>query len=451
MKDGSSPGSDLISSFERPCGDDLRSILQAVWTRLESWQTCSCSNSQDADAGILIVNRASDVVKVDWTRARDERTALLEQLEARLQDEGLGLQDLPDVSDQELLALFAELGFESMLERTKLLKAIKELSKQSYPSYQSMPKPDGAPMQFASSVPVHFESESSSDFVPSPGPYLSGEFVEYYSRSLSTWLPAQIFVESHGPGREPSLFATMLLDGSQRHDICLELLRTPLRAGEPCEVFSPRMWRWLEATVLRGPDEHQVMAGQRGSSYCVSLLEDCGGEAYVPASRLRRRFPEGTPVSIYRGLPTGWIDAVVRSSSSERSKTQPGCAAASPPSPRISEEVDIQQLVPAPVLPDGSTLDFWVEVLVSVEASPRNAGGETLQVSSCFLRRRNLQGAAYALQQSSAAAAAARPSMAGAEAAGGGHIGRSESFASVVSEAVDKTGGGPAVRHHAQT
>mmetsp|Transcript_816 Transcript_816/g.1791 ORF Transcript_816/g.1791 Transcript_816/m.1791 type:complete len:448 (+) Transcript_816:119-1462(+) len=434
MRDASPSNNPLLHTFDRPCGDDLRSLLQAMWSRLESWPPCSShSNAQEAQESHLCVNKATDVVRVDWSRIRDERSVLLEQLDTRLREEGLALHDLPEASDQELLALFAELGFESMLERTKLLKGIKELGKMSAPRIDH----PGVPMQLAPSVPVHFQSESSSDFVPSPGPYFSGEVVEYYSRSLGTWLPSQIFVESRGPGQDPLLFAHILVDGSQRHDVCLELLRLPLKEGEPCEVFSPRLWRWLEAVVVRSPHAHPGLAGQKlGGAYCVSLLEDCGGEAYVPASRLRRRFPEGSPVSVYRGLPTGWIDAVVTSSLG-RSDLQPGSTScADPPSPRPSEEVDVQQFLPAPVLPDGATLDFWTDILVSVEGSPRISGGETLQVSSCFLRHRTMHEAFDPFHRPpencpEAVAAGAND--------GTGVLCQAESFASVISEVVEKT------------
>ena len=49
--------------------------------------------------------------------------------------------------------------------------------------------------------------------------------------------PSEVFVESSGtPENLPSHIVTLFFDGSQRHEVGLDLLRLPMQRGEPCEV-----------------------------------------------------------------------------------------------------------------------------------------------------------------------------------------------------------------------
>mmetsp|Transcript_59722 Transcript_59722/g.142097 ORF Transcript_59722/g.142097 Transcript_59722/m.142097 type:complete len:421 (-) Transcript_59722:398-1660(-) len=84
----------------------------------------ACPSVRSEASGMSIAATSSNGIHPE--QAIGERGSMLQQLHSRLQDQGLTLNDLPAASDQDLLELFREMGFKSMLERTKLLKAVKE-------------------------------------------------------------------------------------------------------------------------------------------------------------------------------------------------------------------------------------------------------------------------------------------------------------------------------------
>jgi len=229
---------------------------------------------------------------------------LVSHLHMRLQQEGLEFRDLPSPDDREFLQLLAELGFESALERAKLKRAVRDLLSLGCPSDA---KRSCATLSTAASTEDELASEVSSEFVPALGAYYTGERVEYFSRHVRQWLPAEVVAEPRATGQRVVYSATPLPDGREHYDVGLCALRPPLREGEPCEVLQGQ--RWLEAVASSG----QQGEGP-GIRYRVALLGEEPAEALVPASRLRRRFPPGSLVSAYQGPGLGWADAMVVSS-----------------------------------------------------------------------------------------------------------------------------------------
>mmetsp|Transcript_116543 Transcript_116543/g.324804 ORF Transcript_116543/g.324804 Transcript_116543/m.324804 type:complete len:427 (-) Transcript_116543:274-1554(-) len=233
---------------------------------------------------------------------------LLSRLHVRLMQEGLEFHDLPDVGDRDFLLLLAELGFESALERAKLRKAVRDLLALRCPSDT---KRSITTLSTLSPIDDEAASQLSSEFVPFPGAYYTGEQVEYYSKRLRLWSPAEVTAEARSTGQDVVYSATVLPQNQEFYDVGLAALRPPFKEGEPCEVFVPGS-QWLQAVTS---------SCQQGKGteifYRVMLLEGQGGAVEVPASRLRRRFPPGSLVTVYRGPGLGWNDAMVVSAPAE--------------------------------------------------------------------------------------------------------------------------------------
>eukprot|EP00419_Tripos_fusus_P002498 CAMPEP_0172675286 /NCGR_PEP_ID=MMETSP1074-20121228/13185_1 /TAXON_ID=2916 /ORGANISM="Ceratium fusus, Strain PA161109" /LENGTH=293 /DNA_ID=CAMNT_0013492739 /DNA_START=403 /DNA_END=1284 /DNA_ORIENTATION=- len=149
-------------------------------------------------------------------------------------------------------------------------------------------------------------SQVSSDFVPALGAYYTGEHAEFFSKRLCMWLPAEVSAEPRASGQDVVYSATVLPQRQEHYDVGLPTLRPPLLEGEPCEVFSHDSRRWLQAvTSSNQQTTHSAI------SYRVSLLDGQPCETQVAAERVRRRFPQGSLVSVYQGPGLGWIDAMV--------------------------------------------------------------------------------------------------------------------------------------------
>eukprot|EP00928_Gymnodinium_smaydae_P066832 TRINITY_DN49797_c0_g1_i1.p1 TRINITY_DN49797_c0_g1~~TRINITY_DN49797_c0_g1_i1.p1 ORF type:complete len:602 (+),score=43.30 TRINITY_DN49797_c0_g1_i1:53-1807(+) len=152
--------------------------------------------------------------------------------------------------------------------------------------------------------------------------YGNGDLVEYYSSTRRQWLLATLEVDEQGGNEEDmahidddgaftdAAYHVRVFQTSQvRRHIPLDMLRPPLQDAELVEVYSRRYGRWLPASIVgrppRGPHRN----------YKALLLEAELPELQltVPATRVRRRFPAGCSVHVYRGPPAGWVAAIVHS------------------------------------------------------------------------------------------------------------------------------------------
>jgi len=102
-----------------------------------------------------------------------------------------------------------------------------------------------------------------------------------------------------------------------RQSVSLVHLRQPFREGELVEVFCKGVGdgQWVPGVMeaSQGAFKWATVYGYRVNFADGGSLQESTHDR-VPASRLRRRFPEGMPVKVYRGLVLGWIDSIVDSS-----------------------------------------------------------------------------------------------------------------------------------------
>jgi len=227
---------------------------------------------------------------------------LLSRLHTRLWKEGLEFRDMPDINDCEFALLLTELGFDSALERAKLRKAVRDLLALRCPSDT---KRSVGTLSTMASIDDEIASQVSSDFVPALGAYYTGEPVEFFSKRLRVWLPAEVTAEPRASGQDVVYSATVLPQRQEHYDVGLPTLRPPLLEGEPCEVFSHDS-RWLQAVTCSSQQNTDSAI-----SYRVTLLDGHARETQVAAERVRRRFPQGSLVSVYQGPGLGWTDAMV--------------------------------------------------------------------------------------------------------------------------------------------
>jgi len=129
--------------------------------------------------------------------------------------------------------------------------------------------------------------------------------VEYFSHTLSRWVPGTIRVTLCG-AQAPFVarYDVQLRDTSQwRVDVPLELLRLPLKSQEAVELFTRRRGgSWLPGNVAALSAKNPTVFG-----YPV-LLGGCRDPLIdVPALRIRRRYAIGDLVWVYGGLAVGWL------------------------------------------------------------------------------------------------------------------------------------------------
>jgi hypothetical protein len=200
--------------------------------------------------------------------------------------------------------------------------------------------------------------------------FQKGQNVEYWSKTIRTWLPARI-VESK------RVYFDQILEISMAHydiyvvsatqmvpDVEMRDLRLPLSEGESVSVFSQKHGKWFPASINRSMLELDPRLGygvkledeltvdgetrvktelqrdldaysrdkgarerasrgyttpRRGSQSEEgnSMPGQCAEQSSMPAlknmssKRLRRRYARGDPVSVYRGVDVGFIKAEV--------------------------------------------------------------------------------------------------------------------------------------------
>lgn len=188
-----------------------------------------------------------------------------------------------------------------------------------------------APEPDVSAEPQDWGVEPEGAALPA---YAHGAVVECYSRALKRWLPGTVAVIVQDRPQEgaPAAVAYEVSVGRPRQllrNVELDCLRDPLQVGEAVEVLLPRAApRWSPGAVTAA---HQSCGPLPATSFRV--LAECEGAdlemSGVQPEQVRRRFPEGAAVDVYRGPTHGWVAAVVCSSADWE-------PAQEPPSPSVS-------------------------------------------------------------------------------------------------------------------
>lgn len=199
--------------------------------------------------------------------------------------------------------------------------------------------------------------------------YQDGERVEYFSKTHQCWLPGEVKLSLYQTDTGAlAKYDVHIGRGNQwRSDVAIDAIRLPLMQADPVEIFSKRGGgKWVPAAIcgvqvsgatslgyrvqldesvegfdnlrssptsptnappppLESRDSWMLSSDQllRISGVVPTAAEsnapapevEPGGQILqkVPAIRLRRLFPEGCPVEVYRGPPRGWVPAIVSS------------------------------------------------------------------------------------------------------------------------------------------
>lgn len=135
-----------------------------------------------------------------------------------------------------------------------------------------------------------------------------GEAVEYFSRQCSRWLPGTTKSAVYWtPGGVPEIACHVRIDGSRfwRSNIAADAVRLQLQEADPVEVLTQGCWRPAVVAAFQGGG---AVFGRR---YSARLLDEGGLLEQVSSGKLRRRFPLGSHIEVYRGPGRGWEAAVV--------------------------------------------------------------------------------------------------------------------------------------------
>lgn len=149
-----------------------------------------------------------------------------------------------------------------------------------------------------------------------PPAYRSGTLAEYFSNTHQSWTPCRVEVvmgeaaasgDNAGAAHHTVQYNAVVW-GRQILDVHLDSLRPLFRVGELVEVFYWEEAAWLPARVSR--------AGYLHTSVDIEACSLCPMGEYldrVAHQRLRRRYPAGSRVLVYRGqgLVPGWCEARV--------------------------------------------------------------------------------------------------------------------------------------------
>jgi len=198
------------------------------------------------------------------------------------------------------------------------------LTEHAIDTFEDVPE-ESPPVAAIASGPAERPFEASKGLRVAIRPVFPGwanqTAVEYYSRSHGRWLPGELHVlECPGEDR-PIMYNVRVNLGSRRTqlrtDVSLRDVRVPFRTGELVEVFSSSTGdQWVPGVIagVQGAQNWATLYGYR-VKFADDGTQQGGASERVLGKRIRRRFPNGTAVEIYRGPYEGWIGAVVDSSS----------------------------------------------------------------------------------------------------------------------------------------
>lgn len=150
-----------------------------------------------------------------------------------------------------------------------------------------------------------------------------GSEMEYFSATHGRWLPGVVHiavkqVPSSALLSDDIIMYNIVIDGNrtqERQHVPLKSLRKPLFDTELVEVTSEsQRSKWVPGMIygrqstMPAWSGYTVVLSEAGEENGANILEN------VPAANIRRRFPAGVPISVYKGCTIGWCDAVVHSS-----------------------------------------------------------------------------------------------------------------------------------------
>ncbi|CAE8583275.1 unnamed protein product [Polarella glacialis] len=209
--------------------------------------------------------------------------------------------------------------------------------------------------------------------------YADHQRVEYYSATHGVWLLGEVTCEVvalKAPGsdlpRQQALYTVTVHRTSQpRPQVGLDCMRQPLDCGEPVEVWLAEAEEWMPACCLRMEASSTAIRDYR------IRMAGSTVERREPSAMLRRRFPPGSSVLVYRGLELGWVPAFVAPETVPVEKDEPAV-------PLWMEELRQMgdtgpQVERAFLKSNGTRLDYWVLVPVLATTAAQT---ENLQVGS---------------------------------------------------------------------
>lgn len=140
--------------------------------------------------------------------------------------------------------------------------------------------------------------------------YSNGEKVEWFYYSHQMWMAGVIrlvVMESTDADLPQVQYTVCLSNGQKHHNVPLDCIRLPVDKGELVDMHSSSLDQsWLSGIV----SEAQAV---KDTLMRYTLMFDSQDVTLrgVPSTKVRRRFPIGSPFVLYRGIEFGWEPAVV--------------------------------------------------------------------------------------------------------------------------------------------
>jgi hypothetical protein len=154
------------------------------------------------------------------------------------------------------------------------------------------------------------EAEREREIINSLTYFPDGADIEYYSTSNGNWLPGSVVLSLKNKYGNPKLQYDIIFPRSNknREDVPVDCLRKRFAQAELVEVYSKRNeGEWLPACINGQPAAWAVTLGYRVQVEEAGIVLE-----NVQPWRLRRRFPAGCGVDVFRE-GRGWDRAVVHS------------------------------------------------------------------------------------------------------------------------------------------
>merc|ERR1712129_457804 len=166
--------------------------------------------------------------------------------------------------------------------------------------------------------------------------YEDGQRIEYFSATHKQWMSGTLHAEvCLSGGIDPQHYIryhVTLANGQLREDVGLDVLRSPFGPNELVELSSGQQAGLRLAAVIA--TDQPLLPSRLG--YCVVLNGAIQSSTNVPLLKLKRRFPRGRYIQVYRGSEIGWQMAKVHHSASSD-----GCKAEGLPLPALSAGANV--------------------------------------------------------------------------------------------------------------
>lgn len=161
--------------------------------------------------------------------------------------------------------------------------------------------------------------------------------IEYYSSTNADWICATLSSNVVHERKDASsslqgrlAYKVFLPRDQEREDVPVDCFRRPFSEGEPVEIFSNRLSGvWIPGSIVGKQSPGATTIGYRvkveGDGEDEGMILD-----HVPPRRLRRWFPPGCLVYVYRGPQHGWQEAVVHQDAVVHALSGPAACAEHP-------------------------------------------------------------------------------------------------------------------------